>query len=116
MKARRKKRRGEAFTRISLLFKALEPIRGEEQEGETFTHILLYIKGLVPKGEEVKAKTEKRRTRARARRGGEMTLKGGEKVGRRIKKQRALPKRKCPLRQRRKTRGALRPHRSRTVR
>ena len=59
MKARRKKRRGEAFTRISLLLKELEPIRGEEQEGEIFTHILLYIKGLAPKGEEVKAKNRK---------------------------------------------------------
>ena len=59
MKARRKSRRGETFTRISLLFKQLQPIRGEAQEGETFTHILLYIKGLVPKGEEVKAKNRK---------------------------------------------------------
>ena len=59
MKARRKKRRGEAFNRISLLLKELEPIRGEEQEGEIFTHILLYIKGLAPKGEEVKAKNRK---------------------------------------------------------
>ena len=67
MKARRKKRRGEAFTRISLLIKALEPIRGEEQEGETFTHILLYIKGLAPKGEEVKAKIKNSGMRARAR-------------------------------------------------
>jgi len=59
VKARRKKWRGEAFTRISLLFKELEPIRSEEPEGETFTYILLYIKGLAPKGEEVKAKNRK---------------------------------------------------------
>ena len=72
MKARRKKRRGEAFTRISLLFKELEPIRGKEQEGETFTHILLYIKGLPPKGEEVKAKNRKTPdARVRARKKGE---------------------------------------------
>ena len=59
MKARRKKRRGEAFTRISLLFKELQSIQGEVQEGETFTHIQLYIKELPQKGEEVKAKNRK---------------------------------------------------------
>ena len=67
VKARRKSRRGETFTRISLLFKELHPIRDEVQEGETFTHIQLYIKGLAPKGEEVKAKKGNHLTRARER-------------------------------------------------
>ena len=96
MKARRKKRRGEAFTRISLLFKALEPIRGEEQEGETFTHILLYIKGLVPKGEEVKAKNRKTpdaRTREERWRN---DPKRGRKSGAADKKTASTPKEEMP--------------------
>lgn len=41
--------------------------RGEGGRGEDFTPISLYLNNLQPKGEAVKAKIEKRRTRPRAR-------------------------------------------------
>ena len=41
--------------------------RGEGRRGEAFTPISLHFNNLRPKGEAVKAKIEKRRTRPRAR-------------------------------------------------
>ena len=97
MKARRKKRRGEAFTRISLLIKELEPIRSKEPEGETFTHILLYIKGLIPKGEEVKAKNRKTPdARTREGRWRKAPQRGAKRWGGRIKKTASTPKEEMP--------------------
>ena len=80
------------------------------------THSTVYQR-IIPQRWRGEGKKQKNAGRAHAR--GEMekgSTKGAKKWGGRIKKQRALPKRKYPLRQRRKTRGALRPHRSRTVR
>jgi hypothetical protein len=41
--------------------------KGEGKKGETFTRIALITNTLRTKGEEVKAKNEKQRTRVRAR-------------------------------------------------
>ena len=41
--------------------------KGEGKKGEAFTRIALSTNTLRPKGEEVKAKIEKQRTRVRAR-------------------------------------------------
>ena len=41
--------------------------KGEDKQGEAFTRISLFDNNLRPNGEEVKAKIEKRRMRARTR-------------------------------------------------